>query len=75
MRRRKEPRDWVGEIVSERMLGTRRPLSQEQHNIVNASHPDTTIKHCPVCDTVIDDAQTYCSDECEKEGTNAEVTG
>lgn len=57
--------DWIDQIRAERLAGWNRPLTQAQHNAVNARYPGLTIKHCPACDAEIDDCKDYCSDECE----------
>jgi hypothetical protein len=54
--------DWINEIAAERRQGFRRPLLQSQHDAVNARYPGLTVKHCPVCDCEIDDAQAVCAD-------------
>jgi hypothetical protein len=58
--------DWIDQTREERSRGYRRPLLPSQHDAVNARYPGLTYKHCPVCDVVIDDSQTCCSEECLK---------
>lgn len=39
-------------------------LTQAQHLALIAKGDYSRIKHCPICNEEIDDAQSYCSDEC-----------
>lgn len=57
-------RDWIDEERDRRQQGVNRALMQSEHAAVNARYPGCTIKHCPICDEPIDDAQTVCSEEC-----------
>jgi hypothetical protein len=59
--------DWIDDVRAEWVRGVRRPLTQQQHAAVNARYPGLTARRCPICGTAIDDAQTYCSDECEED--------
>ena len=58
--------DWIDQQRVLRKRGILSPLLQSQHAAVNARYPGLTVKHCRVCGTAIDDAQTYCSDDCEE---------
>lgn len=56
--------DWIDGIRDERQHGTRRPLTQAQHNAVNARYPGCTVKSCAWCGAPIDDEERYCSRDC-----------
>ena len=40
-------------------------ISQDEHNKLIAKGDYSRVKRCGFCGTFIDDAQEYCSDECQ----------
>jgi len=41
--------DWVDKIKAERVSGINRPLTQSEHDAVNARYPGTTLEYCCEC--------------------------